>query len=140
MIHCYTIHVQILIIIFHIDSDEYRKMMEDREIEIMALSGSDERWENWMQYVQSRMLPRFTEHGYDVIDTPKHIQAKLKAMIDTAVKDFDNLPIEAGEGPFYGPTKAKFVELGEINENALDACFFEHEHVRVYIRIEDNYL
>jgi hypothetical protein len=64
----------------------------------------------------------------------------LKAMIDTAVKDFDNWPIEAGEGPFYGPTKAKFVELGEINENALNACFFEHEHVRVYIRIEDNYL
>ena len=39
-------------------------------------------------------------------------------MIDRAVKDFGNLPIEAGEGPFYGPTKAKFVELGEINENA----------------------
>ena len=90
--------------------------MEDREIEIMALSGSDERWENWMQYVQSRMLPRFTEHGYDVIDTPKHIQAKLKAMIDSAVQDFDNLPIEAGEGSIYGPFKPKFVELGEISE------------------------
>ena len=84
----------------------------------MALSGSDERWENWMQYVQSRMLPRFTEHGYDVIDTPTHIQAKLKAMIDKAVKDFDNLPIEAGTGPFYGLTKAKFVELGEISESS----------------------
>ena len=108
------LRLRILYFIFDLESDGYRKMMEDREEEIMALSGSDERWENWMQYVQSRMLPRFTEHGYDVIDTPTHIQAKLKAMIDKAVKDFDNLPIEAGEGSIYGPYKPKFVELGEI--------------------------
>jgi len=102
-------------------------MMEDREIEIMALSGSDERWENWMQYVQSRMLPRFTEHGYDVIDTPKHIQAKLKAMIDRAVKDFDNLPIEAGEGSIYGPFKPKFVELGALRLEVLEELKELHE-------------
>jgi hypothetical protein len=29
--------------------------MENREREIMELTGSDERWENWMQYVQSTL-------------------------------------------------------------------------------------
>jgi len=44
----------------------------------------------------------------------KHIQAKLKAAITRALQDFDNLPIEMGEGSIYGPLKPKFVELGEV--------------------------
>jgi hypothetical protein len=25
------------------------------------------RWENWMQYTQSRLVPKFTEKGFDII-------------------------------------------------------------------------
>jgi hypothetical protein len=25
------------------------------------------RWENWMQYTQSRLVPKFTENGFDII-------------------------------------------------------------------------
>lgn len=37
------------------ESPGYRALMENREREIMELTGSDERWENWMQFVQSRL-------------------------------------------------------------------------------------
>jgi hypothetical protein len=34
------------------ESPSYRNLMEFREQEIMSLTGADERWENWMQFVQ----------------------------------------------------------------------------------------
>ena len=27
----------------------------------MKIAGSDERWENWLQFTQSRLVPKFTE-------------------------------------------------------------------------------
>ena len=37
--------------------------MEKREVELQMIPGSNERWENYMQYTQSRLVPRFTENG-----------------------------------------------------------------------------
>ena len=36
-------------------------MYDAREAEIMKIAGSDERWENWLQFTQSRLVPKFTE-------------------------------------------------------------------------------
>jgi len=30
---------------------------------MMIYKGADERWENYMQFTSSRMVPRFTEQG-----------------------------------------------------------------------------
>lgn len=38
-----------------------RALYAAREAEIMAIEGSDERWENWLQFTQSRLVPKFTE-------------------------------------------------------------------------------
>jgi hypothetical protein len=45
------------------EPEGFKALMEEREREIMELTGSDERWENWMQYVSARLLPTFTEKG-----------------------------------------------------------------------------
>ena len=43
------------------ESNHKKKVMAEREAEIMTqLIGADERWENWLQQVQSRMVPTFT--------------------------------------------------------------------------------
>lgn len=75
----------------------------------MNIPGADERWENWMQFVQVRnqilltsprshfpdgqgyMLPRFTEQGFEVVKTPEHVHAKLKAAVDEGVANWDSL-------------------------------------------------
>lgn len=40
------------------ETEGYLRLMESREAELMAIPGSDERWENWMQYTQSRLVPK----------------------------------------------------------------------------------
>jgi hypothetical protein len=104
------------------EPEEYRKVMELREREIMGLTGADERWENWMQYVQGRMLPRFTPLGFKVIQTPAAIHAKLKTAIEKAVNEdpgWDRLPYEAGVADsIYGFDQPKFVELGNLKYEA----------------------
>ena len=48
------------------ETDEYKQVMAAREIEIMQLSGSNERWENWMQFTQGRLVPKFTTNGFEI--------------------------------------------------------------------------
>ena len=38
-----------------------RALYAAREAEIMSIGGGDERWENWLQFTQSRLVPKFTE-------------------------------------------------------------------------------
>ena len=110
------------------ESDSYRRVMEAREAEIMQLTGADERWENWMQFVQGRMLPKFTDVGFAVIQTPPEVQAKLKKAIDAAVADFDNIPEELGvKDSIYGNLPPKFVELGGLAWEVLEDLKPLHE-------------
>lgn len=111
------------------DSDSYKAVMDAREAEIMQLTGADERWENWMQFVQGRMLPRFTERGFEVIQTPPHVYAKLKKAVDDAVADWDNIPIEEGvSDSIYGPNAPKFVDIGPLAYEVLDDLKELHEN------------
>lgn len=97
------------------ESPGYRALMEEREREIMSLTGADERWENWMQFIQSRLVPSFTEKGFQVIQTPKHIHEKLKRVVDEGVKKWDSLPYEPGvANSIYAPEAPKFVSLGRV--------------------------
>jgi hypothetical protein len=110
------------------ESDSYRNVMEGREAEIMQLTGADERWENWMQFVQGRMLPKFTDVGFAIIQTPPHVQAKLKKAVDAAVGNFDNIPEERGvKDSIYGPVPPKFVDLGGLAWEVLEDLKPLHE-------------
>lgn len=89
--------------------------MAQREKELMSIPGSDERWENWMQFVQGRMLPKFTDRGFDVIQTPKHVHEKLTKAVQEGILNWDNLrDEEQTEDSIYGPMNPKFVDLGDL--------------------------
>lgn len=110
------------------ESEGYRQVMEKREQEIMQLTGADERWENWMQYIQGRMLPKFTEKGFDVIQTPASVHAKLKAAVDEGVRNWDNLPYEQGVGDsIYADDSPKFVHLGPLAWEVIEELKPLHE-------------
>ena len=96
------------------ETDSFKRHMEVREEEIMALTGSNERWENWLQFTQSRLVPKFTEFGFEVIQTPKKIHDKLAAAVDKALENWNNLPSEGDvdvihNDPLMDP---KFVHIG----------------------------
>jgi hypothetical protein len=69
-----------------------------------------------MQYVQSRLLPTFTERGFEVIQTPKHVHEKLRrSVMENGIKYFDELPEEEGVADsIYGPMAPKFVSIADV--------------------------
>lgn len=109
------------------ETEGYLRLMEEREIELMDLPGGDERWENWMQYTQSRMVPKFTELGFAVIDTPKEVHEKLYKKVMDAVADYDNIPEETDVQAIYGDKRPVFVNMEGEDWNALKSLHELHE-------------
>jgi hypothetical protein len=92
-----------------------REHMKQREIELQHLPGANERWENYMQYTQSRMVPRFTEKGsivllfyflcfcqvllilllfvlgFEVIQIPPGVYQQLRDAVDAGLARFESL-------------------------------------------------
>jgi hypothetical protein len=101
--------------------------MAKREEELQMLSGANERWENYMQYTQSRMVPRFTEKGFKLIQTPPAIQAKLKAALDKGLENFDAIRNEQQIDAVYTPIPSKFIELGATRWEVLNELKPLHE-------------
>jgi hypothetical protein len=87
--------------------------MDAREREIMNLTGSDERWENWMQFTQGRMLPKLSPTGFAVVPTPKRVQSRLKAKLDDALQNLDSYPDEAAYLGSYRDWNPKIVDVGK---------------------------
>jgi hypothetical protein len=76
------------------ESDQFKAKMAEREKEIMSLTGSDERWENWLQFTQSRLVPKFTEKGFMLAQTPPHIHERLLQLTKQKMEDFDSIRSE----------------------------------------------
>lgn len=66
----------------------------------MAIPGADERWENWMQFIQSRLIPTFTPVGFKKMKTPPGIQERFAEALADDLKDeaWDSLSSEEGVG------------------------------------------
>lgn len=62
----------------------------------MRIPGSDERWENWVQFAQSRIVPKFTDLGFKVAAVPTHLHQQLAAVVNNAVDNWDSLEEEEG--------------------------------------------
>lgn len=59
--------------------------------------------------------PPFTEVGFQVVQTPPHIHAKLKAAVDAGVANWDSLPYEHGVGDsIYAYDTPKFVHIHDL--------------------------
>lgn len=85
--------------------------MKKREEELMLLPAANERWENFMQYTQSRLVPRFTEVGFELIQTPASVQTRLRAALDRALANWDKIRFEPKIDAVYTPLRSKFVDL-----------------------------
>lgn len=63
-----------------------------------------------------------------MIQTPKHIQAKLKKAVDDAVADWDNIRFEKGvDDSIYGPIEPKFVDMNDITQEVIKEMQEMHE-------------
>jgi hypothetical protein len=112
------------------ESDGWRKLMEEREQELLQLRGSDERWENWLQYTQSRYVRSFTQDGYKVAQVPPELYKKLKDAVDMGITQFDTLPHEQRiDAIFYGEQDLlpKFVHIGNLAREAMQELLPLHE-------------
>jgi hypothetical protein len=103
--------------------------MEEREREIMAIPGADERWENWMQFVAGRLVPKLTTHGFEVVDVPRDVFQKLSEKVQKGIENWDNLPEERQIDAVYTRPGLlpKFVQLGGVAHEVHQALLSQHE-------------
>ena len=88
------------------------------------------RWENWLQYTQSRLVPKFTERGFDVITTPKFVQDKLKAAVQKSLsKGLKNIRTEGNVDVIWNPPglDPKFIDLGSLTWDTIENLKTYHE-------------
>lgn len=90
---------------------DYKKLMEDREKEIQeTILESSERWENWMQYTQSRYVKTFTPLGFKLVDLPKDAHETLQKAWKAGYANWDNLRTEGAIPVIHGPD-SKFIDV-----------------------------
>ena len=99
------------------ESTEYQAAQSAREAEIQAIPGANERWENWMQFTQGRMVKKFTPMGFKVVKTPKDIHDRLVAKVQDAIDhQWESLPEESDVGDaIYGENRPLFVEMDGLD-------------------------
>ena len=93
------------------ETEAFKEAMAFRESELMMLPGSRERWENFMQYTQSWLIPRYTPVGFKLIQTPPEVQRRLKERLDEGLERYDSLRKESVIDVLYTPEPSRFIDL-----------------------------
>ena len=98
------------------ETEEMKRFYDAREREIMSIPGGQERWANWLQFTQSRMLPTFTPTGFHLRKTPESIQKRLYDATMKGLGDWDGIRSEGSIDVIYHPADSppKFIDLGNI--------------------------
>lgn len=109
------------------ESDEYQRRMAEREEEIMSLTGADERWGNWLQFTQSRLLPRLHETGFTVVQMPMSVFSRLKAELEGALTHLDSYPDESPYSGAYHLKPPKVVDVGDTLDDLQSELKLLHE-------------
>ena len=104
---------------------QYRMSLRDRELQLIP--GTNERWENYVQYTQSRLVPRFTEVGFKVVPIPPTIFQKLKEQVDAGIANWDNLRLERQIDAVFTPLPSKFVDMHAVNQEVIQELQSMHE-------------
>lgn len=112
------------------ESPGYRALMEKREREIMQIPGSDERWENWMQFIMQRMVPSFSEKGFELTRMPPDLFKKLQEKVTPYLENgWERL---RPEGPIdvvntHPDRPSKMIDLGPLSREIHNALLPMHE-------------
>lgn len=112
------------------ETEGMKRLMASREDEMLNyIWGGDERWENFLQYTQSRAVPKFTERGFDVVPIPKRVFSKLKTAVDIGLKKWDSLRSEGNIDVIYhdDDKQPKFVDLGSLQRETINELKEMHE-------------
>ena len=112
------------------ETEGYKRMMAHREYEIMdEIYGGDERWENWMQQTQSRLVPNFTRYGFEIVQTPCEIHTKLRNAVTEGLANWETLPEEGNIDVIYhsADNVPKFIHIGGLQQEILEALKPMHE-------------
>jgi hypothetical protein len=96
------------------ESPGFKKLMDDREHDLRQIPGGRERWENYMQYTQSRLVPSFTERGFDVVDIPSELYATLRERLLPSIEKLDSLRDEGNIGVIYN-SQGKLPKFAYLN-------------------------
>lgn len=98
------------------ETDAMKEHLRLREAEIMSLAGANERWENWLQFVENRMVPKFTEFGFQLMDIPEPWKTRLFDAVKEPLEDFESIPNEGSVDVIYHPPgmDAKILFLGNM--------------------------
>lgn len=105
----------------------FKENMMKREQELQRLPGANERWENYMQYTQSQLVPRFTERGFDIIPIPDDLFAILKEKLDASLENFDSLRNERQIDAVHTPLPSKFIDIPNLSKLVMDRLLPLHE-------------
>jgi hypothetical protein len=109
------------------ENENFKRAMEFREDELQMIPGARERWENYMQFTQSRMVPRFTPYGFKLRQTPEDVQTKLKERLDSALENYDKIRLEPIIDVLYTPEPSRFVDLHGLDWEVLRSLTAIHE-------------
>ena len=111
------------------ESQPKRVAMIEREQEILAIPELGERWENYLQFTQSRLVPNFTEVGFEVVQTPPHLQARLLTAVENGLSKFDNLRSEGKIDVIFNERhkEPKFIDIGKLSRDVLLELTEMHE-------------
>lgn len=101
---------------WQMETPAMKALLNHREQQILNLTFSAERWENWLQFTQQRMVPRFTQTGFKVLDIPKPQYEKLMEPVRKALEDYDSIGSEGDIDVIYTKDnlKPKFINLKKV--------------------------
>lgn len=55
------------------ETEAMKEVLEYREKQILNISYSAERWENYLQFTQQRMVPKLTANGFEKVKIPQKV-------------------------------------------------------------------
>ena len=102
------------------ESNSYRLSRERIEAHIRSIDDYKLRWDEFFGLAQVRLMPSFTEHGFQKIRAPEHLFAKLKASYDRGLK---HLSVRKSSESFShkpGSTTPKALLPSFISQHALN--------------------
>ncbi len=101
--------------------------MASLEKEIMQIPVSRERWENWMQFTSGQQMKKFTQFGFEVIQTPPEVHKKLLNAVNKGLENWENIPFEREVDAIYSKELPKFLNINSLAFEVMDDMREIHE-------------
>ena len=75
-----------------------------------------------------RLLPRFTEVGFEVVDTPEHVRDLLYHTVQHEIDtNWEHIPLENLIDVVYTPIRSKFVDMRGVDRDVMNELTAFHE-------------